>query len=51
VRTVVVLPVPPFWERTAIVTAIESRTIDPPPVDETRSSRAVAPLGRPPLDR
>ena len=24
VRTVVVLPVPPFWERTAIVTVIEA---------------------------
>jgi hypothetical protein len=28
VRTVVVLPVPPFWERTAIVVAIGGATID-----------------------
>ena len=31
VRTIVVLPVPPFWERTAIVNAIGPRTIAPRP--------------------
>jgi hypothetical protein len=29
VRTVVVLPVPPFWERTVIVAATGRRTVAP----------------------
>ena len=40
VRTAVVLPVPPFWERTAIVSAIAARTID-------GRERGGAPAGQP----
>src|SRR3712207_1452958 len=47
VRTVVVLPVPPFWERTAMVMPMGAATIDAPSPARTRARKGLE-IARPP---